>query len=69
MFTISSRSIRLRVSQTALTLCCSAAFLLGAPARAADIEQVNGSLKQIPADAAFYSSMLRNREQGQGRLS
>jgi len=44
-------------------LCCSAAFLLGAPARAADLEQINGSLKQIPADAAFYSSMLRNREQ------
>jgi len=44
-------------------VCCAAAFLLGAPAQAADLEQVNGSLKQIPADAAFYSSMLRNREQ------
>jgi hypothetical protein len=30
---------------------------------AADLDKIDSSLKLIPADAAFYSSMLRNREQ------
>jgi hypothetical protein len=33
------------------------------PAAAADLDKLDTSLKLIPADAAFYSSMLRNREQ------
>jgi hypothetical protein len=32
-------------------------------ARADDVEKLDNSLKWIPEDAAFYSSMLRNREQ------
>ncbi len=36
---------------------------LAAPARAADPNDAQTSLKLIPADAAFYSTMLRNREQ------
>jgi len=35
-----------------------------APARAADFDKLDApSLKEIPADAAFYSTMLRTREQ------
>jgi hypothetical protein len=50
-----------------LVLVAMTAFVipLGSSARGADLEQVNGSLKQIPADAAFYSSSLRNGEQYQ----
>ena len=33
------------------------------PAAADDLAKLDTSLKLIPADAAFYSSMLRNREQ------
>ena len=32
-------------------------------AAAADLDQLDTSLKLVPADAAFYSSMMRNREQ------
>ena len=35
------------------------------PAAADDLAKLDTSLKLIPADAAFYSSMLRNREQFQ----
>ncbi len=41
----------------------AACALLAAPARAADIDAPKISLKLIPADAAFYSSMLRNKQQ------
>lgn len=34
-----------------------------APVRGADLDQAAPSLKWIPEDAAFYSAMLRNREQ------
>jgi hypothetical protein len=33
------------------------------PVQAESLDKLNTSLKWIPADAAFYSSMLRNREQ------
>jgi hypothetical protein len=36
---------------------------LAPQARAADLDKLDCSLKMIPADAAFYSTMLRNREQ------
>jgi hypothetical protein len=40
-----------------------AATTLATPVRAADLDKLDCSLKWIPADAAFYSTMLRNREQ------
>jgi hypothetical protein len=36
---------------------------LALPARAAGLDNLQTSLKLIPADAAFYSTMLRNKEQ------
>jgi hypothetical protein len=45
-------------------LLAGAVLLLAAqPARAAEEARPEGSLGQIPADAAFYSAMLRNKEQ------
>lgn len=41
----------------ALTLSCVQ------PLAAADLSQLDTSLKVVPADVAFYSTMLRNREQ------
>jgi len=41
----------------------SLAALLVEPARAGKLEELDTSLKLIPADAAFYGSSLRNREQ------
>ncbi|MCE5302381.1 MAG: hypothetical protein LLF97_04625 [Planctomycetaceae bacterium] len=35
----------------------------GRPVAAGDLDKLNVSLKWIPEDAAFYSTMLRNREQ------
>jgi hypothetical protein len=37
--------------------------LMAAPARSAGLDDLKTSLRLIPADAAFYSSMLRNKEQ------
>ena len=37
--------------------------MLAAPVHAAGLDDLQTSLKLIPADAAFYSSMLRNKEQ------
>ena len=61
------------MSKAAWLRCfCVALALVGASAgiwpaitaaRAGDLEKLDTSLKLIPADAAFYSSMLRNREQ------
>ena len=45
-----------------LTALVSCAFL-AVPVRAAGLDDLQTSLKLIPADAAFYSSMLRNKEQ------
>jgi hypothetical protein len=36
---------------------------LAGPARAADLDKVDAALKLLPADTAFYSAMLRNKEQ------
>ena len=47
----------------ALLGALAACAFLAAPARAADPNDAQTSLKLIPADAAFYSTMLRNREQ------
>jgi hypothetical protein len=41
----------------------SAGLLQGLPARAAETGRASSSLQFIPADAAFYCTMLRNREQ------
>ncbi len=41
----------------------SAGWLQPRAAAAADLDQLDTSLKLVPADAAFYSSMMRNREQ------
>lgn len=41
------------------------AVLLTVPARGADLETLDTSLKIVPAEAAFYSASLRNREQYQ----
>jgi hypothetical protein len=37
--------------------------LIVVPARAADVDKLDSSLKLVPAEAAFYTSSLRNREQ------
>ena len=41
----------------------SAGWLVVHRAEAGEVEKLDTSLKLIPGDAAFYSSMLRNREQ------
>ncbi len=33
------------------------------PVQAADLDKLDSAIKEIPADAAFFNSMLRNREQ------
>jgi hypothetical protein len=53
------RSVRLFVF-AALALL---GLLAAQPLAAADLSSLDTSLKLIPADAAFYSTMLRNREQ------
>jgi len=44
-------------------LVATAVGLCPGPAAAGDLGRLDCSLKLIPADAAFYSAMLRNREQ------
>jgi hypothetical protein len=51
-----------RVLAVLLTALAGCAFL-AAPAHAAGLDDLQTSLKLIPADAAFYSTMLRNKEQ------
>lgn len=51
-----------------LVVLAGAGLLLGGPgsapaARAADLDRLESAIKEVPADAAFFSSMLRNREQ------
>jgi hypothetical protein len=53
-----------RLARFLIIVALTALGLLGVrPTAAADLSQLDTSLKLIPADAAFYSSMLRNREQ------
>jgi hypothetical protein len=48
----------------ALAVLAALAGLLAPPARAADADKLdNTSLRLIPADASFYGTLLRNREQ------
>ncbi len=43
---------------------CAAASWLGArPVAAAEIDKLDSAVKLVPADAAFFGSMMRNREQ------
>ena len=51
-----------RISVVALALL-AAGWLAGAVAAAGELDKLDTSLKLIPEDAAFYASMLRNREQ------
>jgi hypothetical protein len=51
------------VGLTILAVALAAPGWLGAPLAAAPLDKLDTSLKFIPEDAAFYSSMLRNREQ------
>jgi hypothetical protein len=51
-----------RVLAVLLTALAGCAFL-APPAHAAGLDDLQTSLKLIPADAAFYSTMLRNKEQ------
>jgi hypothetical protein len=50
-----------------LALALAGFLALGAmaapPARAADLDKLDSSLKWVPADAGFYSASLRNKEQ------
>jgi hypothetical protein len=46
-----------------LVALCLAGILSNRPAVAGDLDKLDCSLKLIPADAAFYSSSLRNKEQ------
>jgi hypothetical protein len=59
---IGGKSVRFVLA--ALVGAWAVALGLTQPARAADIDKIDvPSLKEIPADAAFYTTMLRNREQ------
>jgi hypothetical protein len=46
-----------------VSVLATAGWLAARPAAAAKLDKLDTSLKLIPADAAFYGSMLRNREQ------
>ena len=51
-----------RLSVLAMALA-AVGWLTPNPVTAAELDKLDTSLKLIPEDAAFYSSMLRNREQ------
>jgi hypothetical protein len=53
---------RVKLERLAVVACMVVGVSLGA-ARGADEAKVEHSLKLVPADAAFYSTMLHNREQ------
>ena len=55
----SSRLVR----HSAVALALAATGWLAGPVGATELDKLDTSLKLIPEDAAFYSSMLRNREQ------
>ncbi len=64
--------IRFRTPRRVLSIVATAALVAGwlTPAPAAEkLEQLDTSLRLVPADAAFYSSMLRNREQVEAFLA
>jgi hypothetical protein len=53
----------LRILTAALLAISSGGWLAVEQVAAGELDKLDTSLKLIPADAAFYSSMLRNREQ------
>lgn len=53
----------LMILTAALFALTAGGFSASRPAAAGELDKLDTSLKLIPADAAFYSSMLRNREQ------
>ena len=58
------RRWRYRLVRLSILVALTALVVAAArPAAAGDLAKLDTSLKLIPADAAFYSSMLRNREQ------
>jgi hypothetical protein len=61
---LEGRSSR-RLILGALVGVLAAGLVLVQPAQAGDVTKLDNSLKWIPADAAFYSTMLRGREQFQ----
>ena len=56
------QSLLFRLSVLTLALV-AAGWLCPQPAAADGLDKLDTSLKLIPEDAAFYSSMMRNREQ------
>ncbi|MGA2799178.1 MAG: hypothetical protein ABSE63_16485 [Thermoguttaceae bacterium] len=52
-----------RILAAALIAMSACQWAAAQPAAAGELDKLETSLKLIPADAAFYSSMLRNREQ------
>ena len=52
-----------RILTAALIALSAGGWLAVEPVAAGELDKLDTSLKLIPADAAFYSSMLRNREQ------
>ena len=56
------QSLLFRLSVLTLALV-AAGWLCPQPAAAGGLDKLDTSLKLIPEDAAFYSSMMRNREQ------
>src|SRR6516162_3206444 len=56
------RSYRIRQAQLLFGFLFAGLVSVG-PVQAGDVSKVDCSLKFIPADAAFYTTMLRNQEQ------
>jgi len=47
----------------ALAVACAVLALSAPPSRAADLDKLDFSIKEIPEDAAYYNVWLRNKEQ------
>jgi hypothetical protein len=59
-----------RIVLTAMLIAISAGvWMASGPVRAGELDKLDTSLKLIPANAAFYSSMLRNSEQIEALLN
>jgi hypothetical protein len=61
----SAQPFRVFVFVATLTL----ALVGSPPSRAADFDKLDSAIKDIPADASFYYSLMRNREQVEAVLS
>lgn len=51
------------IFRTVAAVALAATALCATPSRGADLDKLDFSIKEIPDDAAFYSAMLRNKEQ------